>query len=91
MHCCRFFPQAARALSRKVSQLNLVAAGFGVAVVAASMRDQAPADVVFVPLAGDGGSTVAVMHHREAAPVIKHFVATLGELAGKQLAALEHS
>lgn len=66
-------------------------ADVGVAVVAASMRDQAPADVFFVPLAGDGGSTVAVMHHREAAPVIKHFVATLGELVGKQPAAIEHS
>lgn len=78
-----FFPPAARALSRKTSQLNLVAAGLGIAVVPACMCQLAPPDVVFVPLAGEQAtSTVAVIHHRDAPPMIASFIATVRTLAG---------
>ncbi|MGC8117685.1 LysR family transcriptional regulator [Metapseudomonas otitidis] len=46
-----FFPRAARVVSRKTSQLHLIEAGLGVALVAASMSRIAPAGVRFLPLA----------------------------------------
>lgn len=46
-----FFPRAARVVSRKTSQLHLIEAGLGVALVAASMSRIAPAGVRLLPLA----------------------------------------
>ncbi|MGV8195791.1 LysR substrate-binding domain-containing protein, partial [Pseudomonas aeruginosa] len=46
-----FYPRPARALSRKTSQLQLIEAGFGVALVPASMRAIAPPAVRFMSLA----------------------------------------
>lgn len=66
-----FYPTAAGAISRKLSQLSLVAAGFGVAVVPESMRTFAPAGVRFVPLSDAGATTRAVLlSSREASPAV---------------------
>lgn len=61
-----FFPQAAQVISRKTTQLQLIQAGFGVALLPASMREIAPASVRFVPLAQACRSTVALACRRDA-------------------------
>ena len=63
-----FYPIAAGAISRKLSQLSLVAAGFGVAVVPESMQYLAPDGVRFVPLSDAGATTRAVVLTRRDAP-----------------------
>jgi DNA-binding transcriptional LysR family regulator len=63
-----FYPTAAGAISRKLSQLSLVAAGFGVGVVPESMRHLAPDGVCFVPLSDAGATTRAVVLSRRDAP-----------------------
>jgi DNA-binding transcriptional LysR family regulator len=60
-----FFPQAAQVLSRKTTQLQLIQAGFGVALLPRCMRDIAPASVSFVALEGDCQSTVALACRRD--------------------------
>lgn len=44
-----FFPKAARVMSRKTTQLQLIQAGFGIALLPKSMQDIAPAAVHFYP------------------------------------------
>ncbi|MEW9681747.1 LysR family transcriptional regulator [Pseudomonas sp. TE50-2] len=61
-----FFPQAAQVVSRKTTQLQLIQAGFGVALLPASMREIAPASVTFVPLGEACQSTVALACRRDA-------------------------
>jgi DNA-binding transcriptional LysR family regulator len=72
-----FYPQPARAQSRKASLLGLVAAGFGVAVVPASMQEIAPEGIVFVPLQGECLSKVGLLSHRDASPLVQSFAAQL--------------
>lgn len=56
-----FFPKAARVMSRKTTQLQLIQAGFGIALLPKSMQDIAPPNVQFLPLADpDCDSTVAL-------------------------------
>ncbi|VVM57535.1 HTH-type transcriptional regulator CatM [Pseudomonas fluorescens] len=56
-----FFPKAARVVSRKTTQLQLIQAGFGIALLPESMRDIAPPDIHFLPLSDpDCHSTVAL-------------------------------
>ncbi|MER2096645.1 MAG: LysR substrate-binding domain-containing protein [Pseudomonas qingdaonensis] len=70
-----FFPRAARVVSRKTTQLQLIQAGFGVALLPRCMRDIAPATLRFVPLADPGCvSTVALAYRRDAGPLVHQFV-----------------
>jgi DNA-binding transcriptional LysR family regulator len=69
-----FFPIPARALSRKSSQLSLIEAGLGIAIVPECMRLMAPAGVRFVPLAnGKLLSSVGLVCLREADPLVAGF------------------
>ncbi|MGE8415274.1 MAG: LysR family transcriptional regulator [Pseudomonas sp.] len=70
-----FFPKAARVMSRKTTQLQLIQAGFGIALLPESMQDIAPASIRFLPLAdADCQSTIALAHHQEPTPLVAQFV-----------------
>lgn len=72
-----FFPQAAQVLSRKTTQLQLIQAGFGVALLPECMREIAPASVSFVTLEGGCESTVALACRRDAGQMVSQFVAAM--------------
>ncbi|MYM84925.1 LysR family transcriptional regulator [Duganella sp. FT50W] len=73
-----FFPKPARALSRKSSQLNLIEAGLGIAIVPECMRLTAPAGVHFVPLAhGTLLTKIGLATRREADPLVTAFADAL--------------
>jgi len=75
-----FFPQAARVMSRKTTQLQLIQAGFGIALLPESMQDIAPPGVRFLPLTGDCRSTVALASRQNPTPLVQHFLQTfIGE------------
>lgn len=71
-----FFPQPARVMSRKTTQLQLIQAGFGIALLPESMQDIAPTGVRFVPLTGDCQSTVALAFRQNPTPLVQHFLQT---------------
>lgn len=78
-----FFPRTARAVSRKTSQLQLIEAGLGVALVPASMRAIAPAGVRLLALAdADCDSQVALAWRHAGTPLsqglVEHFRLQLG-------------
>jgi DNA-binding transcriptional LysR family regulator len=69
-----FFPRPARALSRKSSQLSLIEANLGIAIVPECMRLTAPAGVRFITLAqGRLLSKVGLASRREATPLVAAF------------------
>ncbi|KNX79525.1 LysR family transcriptional regulator [Pseudomonas sp. 250J] len=72
-----FFPQAAQVVSRKTTQLQLIQAGFGVALLPQSMREIAPPAVRFVSLAEACQSTVALACRRDAGELVRQFVAIM--------------
>ena len=72
-----FFPQAAQVLSRKTTQLQLIQAGFGVALLPQCMREIAPVSVSFVALEGDCQSTVALACRRDAGQLARQFVTAM--------------
>nr|WP_255490556.1 LysR family substrate-binding domain-containing protein [Duganella sp. SG902] len=73
-----FFPKPARALSRKSSQLSLIEAGLGIAIVPECMRLTAPAGVRFVTLSQGGlRTTVGLATRREADPLVTAFADAL--------------
>ena len=73
-----FFPKAARVMSRKTTQLQLIQAGFGIALLPKSMRDIAPANVHFLPLADpDCLSTVALACAQAPNALVEQFCQTL--------------
>ncbi|MBV4492730.1 LysR family transcriptional regulator [Pseudomonas oryzicola] len=72
-----FFPRAAQVLSRKTTQLQLIQAGFGVALLPACMREIAPASVSFVALEGGCESTVALACRRDAGQMVRQFVTAM--------------
>jgi len=75
-----FFPKAARVMSRKTTQLQLIQAGFGIALLPTSMQDIAPADVHFLPLADpDCLSTVALACPPSPSALVEQFCQTLHE------------
>ncbi|MEO8489097.1 LysR family transcriptional regulator [Pseudomonas sp.] len=75
-----FFPKAARVMSRKTTQLQLIQAGFGIALLPKSMRDIAPASVHFLPLADpDCLSTVALACAQAPSALVEQFCQTLHE------------
>nr|WP_256262861.1 LysR substrate-binding domain-containing protein [Pseudomonas gingeri] len=70
-----FFPQAARVVSRKTTQLQLIQAGFGIALLPESMRDIAPANIHFLPLKDpDCQSTLALACRQPPTPLVAQFV-----------------
>ncbi|MBF8754760.1 LysR family transcriptional regulator [Pseudomonas guariconensis] len=76
-----FFPRAAQVVSRKTTQLQLIQAGFGVALLPACMRDIAPASVQFVPLDEPCQSTVALACRRDAGDLVRQFVSAMQGLS----------
>ncbi|MNE68417.1 DNA-binding transcriptional activator XapR [compost metagenome] len=72
-----FFPQAAQVVSRKTTQLQLIQAGFGVALLPECMRDIAPASVRFVGLGEPCESTVALACRRDAGVMVRQFLAAM--------------
>ncbi len=75
-----FFPKAARVMSRKTTQLQLIQAGFGIALLPKSMRDISPASVRFLPLADpDCMSTVALACQQTPSALVEQFCQTLQE------------
>ncbi|MGN8101972.1 LysR family transcriptional regulator [Pseudomonas sp. 22072] len=75
-----FFPKAARVMSRKTTQLQLVQAGFGIALLPKSMQDIAPPNVQFLPLADpDCDSTVALACAQAPSALVEQFCQTLHE------------
>ena len=75
-----FFPKAARVMSRKTTQLQLIQAGFGIALLPESMRDIAPANSHFRPLADpDCHSTVALACAQAPSTLVAQFCQTLTE------------
>lgn len=74
-----FTPALAGVTSRKTSMLNLVTAGFGIAVVPAAMAALATPGVAFRPLAdGDATAQVALLLPATSSPLAEAFAATLG-------------
>lgn len=75
-----FFPKAARVMSRKTTQLQLIQAGFGIALLPKSMQDIAPANLHFLPLAdSDSHSTVAIACAQAPSALVEQFCQTLHE------------
>ena len=75
-----FFPKAARVMSRKTTQLQLIQAGFGIALLPKSMQDISPASVRFLPLADpDCLSTVALACQQTPSALVEQFCQTLRE------------
>jgi DNA-binding transcriptional LysR family regulator len=75
-----FFPKAARVMSRKTTQLQLIQAGFGIALLPKSMQDIAPANLRFLPLAEpDSLSTVALACAQGPSALVEQFCQTLSE------------
>lgn len=79
-----FFPQAAQVVSRKTTQLQLIQAGFGVALLPLSMREIAPPSVTFVPLAEPCQSTVALACRRDAGALSRKLLDRLSSTLGDQ-------
>ena len=72
-----FFPKAARVVSRKTTQLQLIQAGFGIALLPESMQDIAPPDIHFLPLADpDCQSTVALACRQNPTALVERFIKT---------------
>lgn len=70
-----FFPRAAQVVSRKTTQLQLIQAGFGVALLPESMRALAHESVIFVPLEDENCATTVALACAQGHPeVIKRFV-----------------
>ncbi|MFC6296219.1 LysR family transcriptional regulator [Pseudomonas sp. CCM 7893] len=75
-----FFPKAARVMSRKTTQLQLIQAGFGIALLPESMQDIAPANIHFLPLADpDSQSTIALACRQAPTALVEQFCQTLHE------------
>ncbi|MBK4990563.1 LysR family transcriptional regulator [Pseudomonas sp. S36] len=74
-----FFPRPAQVVSRKTTQLQLIQAGFGVALLPRCMQDIAPAALRFIPVNDHGCvSTVAVAYRRDAGALVRQFKDHLG-------------
>ena len=75
-----FFPKAARVMSRKTTQLQLIQADFGIALLPKSMQDIVPANLHFLPLADpDCLSTVALACPQAPSALVEQFCQTLRE------------
>ena len=75
-----FFPKASRVMSRKTTQLQLIQAGFGIALLPKSMQEIAPANLHFLSLADpDCISTVALACTQTPSALVEQFCQTLRE------------
>lgn len=75
-----FFPKAAQVTSRKTTQLQLIAANFGIAILPQCMRAIAPSSVHFVPLTDKNcNSTVVLACRRDAEEVVQQLARVLRE------------
>jgi DNA-binding transcriptional LysR family regulator len=75
-----FFPRAAQVVSRKTTQLQLIQAGFGVALLPESMRALAHESVVFVPIEDKGcTTTVALACGRARGEMAGRFVEVMSD------------
>lgn len=72
-----FFPKAAQVVSRKTTQLQLIEAGLGVALLPACMRDIAPVSLKFITLKPRCDSTVALACRADASVLVRQFVAAM--------------
>jgi len=82
-----FFPKAARVMSRKTTQLQLIQAGFGIALLPESMQDIAPGGVRFLPLSDpDCQSTVALAYRQTPTSLVQHFINMFTKPCGSGLA-----
>ncbi|MBJ9976098.1 LysR family transcriptional regulator [Pseudomonas sp. S75] len=72
-----FFPRAAQIVSRKTTQLQLIQAGLGVALLPASMREIAPSTVRFIPLVENCQSSVALASRRDAGILERHLLTAM--------------
>ncbi|WP_347901838.1 LysR family transcriptional regulator [Pseudomonas purpurea] len=80
-----FFPKAARVVSRKTTQLQLIQAGFGIALLPESMQDIAPPDIHFLPLTGtDCHSTVALAYPQNPTALVQQFINTFTGPCGSE-------
>lgn len=80
-----FFPRAAQVMSRKTTQLQLIQANFGVALMPESMRALSHESVVFVPLEDKGcNTTVALACARGSSEMVRRFVAVMRNVAAAQ-------
>jgi LysR substrate binding domain. len=62
-------------VSRKTTQLQLIQAGFGIALLPESMQDIAPPDIHFLPLADpDCQSTVALAYRQSPTALVQQFI-----------------
>ncbi|MNR63138.1 LysR substrate binding domain protein [compost metagenome] len=62
-------------VSRKTTQLQLIQAGFGIALLPESMQDIAPSDIHFLPLADpDCYSSVALACRQDPSALVEQFV-----------------
>ncbi|WP_437883586.1 LysR family transcriptional regulator [Pseudomonas sp. LRF_L74] len=70
-----FYPKAAHVVSRKTTQLQLIQAGFGIALLPQSMQAIAPAGVRFIALADeDCRTTVALACRQPDSALVEGFV-----------------
>lgn len=71
-----FVPKLAKVISRKTSMLNLVAAGYGVAIVPEGMTSLVPQGVTYVPLRdADGQGASALVLPQTPTPLAQKFAA----------------
>lgn len=76
-----FHPKPAMVRSRKRMQLALVQHGFGVSIIAASMRDESLQGMVYLPITDQAAlAQVVLVYHRQAHPLLKAYVQALVEL-----------
>ena len=69
-----FFPRSARVLSRQTTQLQLIQAGFGIALLPRSMALVAPGDVRLIALRDEGCiSSVALIHREDDTELVMAF------------------
>ncbi|MGC1330155.1 LysR substrate-binding domain-containing protein [Pseudomonas sp.] len=76
-----FFPKAAQVVSRKTTQLQLIQAGFGVALLPVSMAALAPEGVRLIELEENCQSTVALAYRKDDSPLISEFCNAFPRLA----------
>lgn len=70
-----FYPKAARVVSRKTTQLQLIQAGFGIALLPLSMSAIAPTGITLVPLDDEACHTsIALACRQDDSALVKTFI-----------------
>jgi DNA-binding transcriptional LysR family regulator len=84
VHASGLFPKAARVMSRKTTQLQLIQAGFGVALLPESMQDIAPVGVRFLPLSDPDCQSTVALAYRQNPALVQHFIQTFATPVGAE-------